>query len=219
VVVAVVLYALLPSVLVIGPKYSIPALEVVLLGAVISTNPHQLTDQSRVSRVAALGVVGVLILTSLAALGFLVHQLVNASVPGKTLLVAALQVWATNVIAFAALFWSLDRGGPVTRATVARAELPLADFRFSHDEDHDTVIEVAAGSSTVADWAPTFLDYLYVSTTNSRAFSPTDTMPLTSRAKMFMAVEATAALLTSLLVIAKAVGALKYPADVEMQPG
>ena len=209
VVVAVVLYALLPSVLVIGPKYVVPGFEVVLLAAVISTNPHRLTQQTRASRLTALGLVGVIIVTNLAALGFLVHELVNASVPGKTLLVAALQVWATNVIAFALLFWSLDRGGPVTRATVARADLPLADFRFSHDEDHDTVVEVADGSSTAADWAPTFVDYLYVSTTNSSAFSPTDTMPLTSRAKMFMAIEATAALLTSLLVIAKAVGTLK----------
>ena len=34
---------------------------------------------------------------------------------------------------------------------------------------------------------PTFIDYLYVSTTNSSAFSPTDTMPLSSRAKVLMA--------------------------------
>jgi hypothetical protein len=107
------------------------------------------------------------------------------------------------------LFWSLDRGGPVARGTLAREKLPLADFRFTHDEDDDTVVEVAAGSSKIADWAPTFVDYLYVSTTNSSAFSPTDTMPLTSRAKIFMGIEATAALLTSLLVIARAVGTLK----------
>jgi hypothetical protein len=113
------------------------------------------------------------------------------------------------VIAFALLFWSLDRGGPVARGTLAREDLPLADFRFTHDEDHEAVVEVAAGSSKVADWAPTFVDYLYVSTTNSSAFSPTDTMPLTSRAKIFMGIEATAALLTSLLVIARAVGTLK----------
>ncbi len=49
-------------------------------------------------------------------------------------------------------------------------------------------------------------DYLYVSLTNSSAFSPTDTMPLSVRAKALMGVEATAALLTSLLVIARAVG-------------
>ena len=28
-------------------------------------------------------------------------------------------------------------------------------------------------------WAPSFVDYLYVSLTNATAFSPTDTMPLT----------------------------------------
>ena len=53
------------------------------------------------------------------------------------------------------------------------------------------------------------IDYLYVSTTNSSAFSPTDTMPLSSRMKMLMAVQATAALITSLLVIARAVSALQ----------
>ena len=49
---------------------------------------------------------------------------------------------------------------------------------------------------------PVFVDYLYLSVTNSSAFSPTDTMPLTSRAKVLMGAQATAALLTSLLVIA-----------------
>ena len=48
------------------------------------------------------------------------------------------------------------------------------------------------------------MDYLYLSTTNSSAFSPTDTMPPTSRSKILMGVQATAALITSLLVIARA---------------
>jgi len=71
------------------------------------------------------------------------------------------------------------------------------------------VIEVSAGSSGKSDWIPTCIDYLYVSTTNSSAFSPTDTMPLSSRMKMLMAVQATAALITSLLVIACAVSVLQ----------
>ncbi len=33
---------------------------------------------------------------------------------------------------------------------------------------------------------PMFVDYLYVSITNSIAFSPTDTLPLTTRAKLLM---------------------------------
>ena len=123
-------------------------------------------------------------------------------------LLAALQVWATNVIAFALLYWELDRGGPVARVSLPREKIPLADFRFTQDETKDTVAEVAAGSSQKADWIPLFVDYLYLSTTNSSAFSPTDTMPLSTRAKMLMGVQATAALFTSLLVIARAVGSL-----------
>jgi hypothetical protein len=68
---------------------------------------------------------------------------------------AALQVWATNVIAFGLIYWELDRGGPVARTQKPREELPLEDFRFTQDETQDTVIEVAAGSSKKADWIPT----------------------------------------------------------------
>ena len=151
-----------------------------------------------------------MVLTNLVALCLLVHDLVSKkSEPGSSLLLAALQVWATNVIAFGLLYWQLDRGGPVARTQLARDELPLADFRFSQDENGDNVVEVSAGSSCESDWIPTFIDYLYVSTTNSSALSPTDTMPLTSRAKVLMGTQATAALLTSLLVIAKAVASLQ----------
>jgi len=40
------------------------------------------------------------------------------------------------------------------------------------------------------------------------SLSPTDTMPLTSRAKILMGIQATASLVTPLLVIARAIGAL-----------
>ncbi len=69
-------------------------------------------------------------------------------------------------------------------------------------------MEVSRTSSETSGWLPTFVDYLYLSVTNSSAFSPTDTMPLTNRVKVLMAIEATAALLTSLLVVARAAGAL-----------
>ena len=73
---------------------------------------------------------------------------------------------------------------------------------------HTRRTEVARGLSKTADWVPTLLDYLYLSITNSSAFSPTDTMPLSNRAKVLMGMKATAALLTSLIVVARAVGAL-----------
>jgi hypothetical protein len=210
IVVAVVLYALLPEQLLLGPRLLIPSLEIVLLAAVIASNPRRLNRQTRLSRTASLVLTGVVLISNLFALALLVHDLVaNNQSDAKALLLAALQVWATNVIAFGLLYWELDRGGPVSRSQRRRQDLPLADFRFTQDEDADTVVEVAAGSSEKSDWIPTLVDYLYLSTTNSSAFSPTDTMPLSSRAKVLMGVQATAALVTSLLVIARAVGALK----------
>ncbi len=112
------------------------------------------------------------------------------------------------MIVFGSAFWELDRGGPVARTRTKRERLPQADFRFTQDEDVDTAPEVDAGSSQRSDWVPSFIDYLYVSLTNSSAFSPTETMPLSARAKILMGVESTAALVTSVLVIAKGVGGL-----------
>jgi hypothetical protein len=127
-----------------------------------------------------------------------------------------LQIWLTNIIVFGLAYWELDRGSPVQRAKLSRPELLPADFRFSQDEDDDAIDEVAASSSARVDWAPVFVDYLYVSVTSSTAFSPTDTMPLSSRAKLLMSIQAISALIVSLLVIAKHVGGLK-PAAVLLE--
>ena len=43
-------------------------------------------------------------------------------------------------------------------------------------------------------WRPVFLDYLHLGFTNATAFSPTDVMPLTHRAKYTMLVQSTVAL-------------------------
>jgi hypothetical protein len=208
--VAIALYLLLPQQLLVAPRFVVPVLEFVLLVPLIAINPRRVTRQTRLSRVLSLGLVAVIAITNLGALVLLIHDLVAGTASsGAALLLGALQVWLTNVIAFGLAYWELDRGGPVKRTQAGRASLPLADFRFSQDENADTVEEVADGSSVKADWVPTLLDYLYVSVTNSTAFSPTDTMPLSSRAKVLMAVQSVAALLTSLLVIARAVSVLK----------
>jgi hypothetical protein len=47
----------------------------------------------------------------------------------------AMQLWVTNVIGFALLYWELDRGGPVARRLTRRDELADADWRFSQDEN------------------------------------------------------------------------------------
>ncbi len=208
VVVAALAYAVLPESLLVGPRLAIPAVELALLGALLVTNPRRLVRQTRWSRGMSIALACLVIATNLAALAMLVRTLTSAKPDGMPLLLAGMQVWVTNVIGFGLLFWELDRGGPVARHTVARDRMAPADWRYSQDENQDTVLEVAATSSVRSNWRPEFVDYLYVSLTNSSAFSPTDTMPLTARAKMLMGLEATAALLTSLLVVARAIGAL-----------
>jgi hypothetical protein len=208
VVVALVVYALLPETVLFTSRFVIPVVEVLLLVALVVTNPRRMTRQSRWSRTASMGLAVVVIVTNLISLGLLIHALTKSGTSGSSLLLAAMQVWVTNVMGFALLYWELDRGGPVTRRRARRDQLGDADWRFSQDENDDAVLEVSRTSSESSGWVPIFVDYLYLSITNSSAFSPTDTMPLTSRAKVLMAVQATAALLTSLLVVARAVGSL-----------
>jgi hypothetical protein len=206
VVVAAVLYATLPGTLLTGPRIVVPIIELALLVPLVAVNPYRMTRQDRRLRVLALVLCVVLIVANAVAFGLLLHALIETKkVNGNQLLLGALQVWTNNIIAFALMFWELDRGGPVTRRRTDRAALPSADFRFSQDEDADTVHEVSARSSEASDWRPGFVDYLYVSVTNSTAFSPTDTMPLSPRAKILMSAESIQALLMSILVIARGV--------------
>jgi len=210
VLVAIALYAALPNSLLLGPRFVIPGIETALLIPLIAINPKRLTRETRWSRIVSLALAFVLIVVNLIALGMLLHALTASHVTdGRQLLLAALQVWLTNIVAFGLVYWELDRGGAVARSDRSRTRMQRADFRFTQDEDDDTISEVAAGSSAVSDWVPTFIDYLYVSITNSTAFSPTDTMPLSHRAKAIMSVQGVAALITSLLVIARAVSILK----------
>lgn len=207
---AIALYSLLPNKLLFLPRFAIPALELLLFIPLVAANPRRMTRGNRELRRLAIALVLLITLSNAGAMVLLIRQLVagHDEDQAAALLLAAGQIWLTNVLVFALAYWELDRGGPVSRTQVARPRLPIADFRFPQDEDHDAAPEVAKRSSLKAGWAPGFVDYLYVSVTNSSAFSPTDTMPLSPRAKMLMAVESVSALVLSVLVISYGVGQL-----------
>jgi hypothetical protein len=116
---------------------------------------------------------------------------------GAHLLLKGATVWITNVILFGLWFWLLDRGGPARRL---EPDPPPPDFEFPQMENP----ELAAPG-----WRPHFVDYMYVSFTNSIAFSPTDTMPLSRWAKLLMLFEASLSALVILLVAARAVNIFK----------
>jgi len=208
-IIALTLYATLPSSFFPVFRYIVVGIGIVLLVPLIIVNPLRFNTQTPWSRPLSLGQALLLLLANQVALVQLVFQLVGAGKSeGPTLLLAALQVWVTNVIVFALVYWEMDRGGPVTRTRAKRDAIPRADFRFPQDEDHDAVEEVAIRSSMKSDWTPSFVDYLYFSGSNSMAFSPTDSMPLSHRAKGLMGIESFAGFIILALVIARAVSLL-----------
>ena len=206
---AMALYLLLPNPLLLGPRIAVLVIELVLFLPLVLANPKRMTRETKTLRLLSIGLILLIALVNAVTLVLLIDLLVSGDTGrGKLLLLSAGQVWITNMIVFALAFWELDRGGPVSRTRTPRADLPPADFRFPQDEDHDAIAEVAARSSARSDWSPAFVDYLYVSITNSSAFSPTDTMPLSHRAKMLMAIESVSAIVLSVLVIARGVSLL-----------
>ena len=209
VLVALVLYALLPSSFLPLVRYSVIGVCIALLIPVVLLNPVRFNKQTAWSRWASVAGTIVLAIANHVALVQLVIQLVQAkSDEDGNLLLAATQVWITHVIVYALVFWEMDRGGPVMRSTANREEFPDADIRFPQDEDHDTVTEVARGSSISSNWTPSFVDYAYFALTNTMAFSPPDAMALTPRAKILTGLQALGGYVILVLVIARSVSLL-----------
>jgi hypothetical protein len=212
VVIVVALQLLLVNDFSIGPRWLAPAVELLLLvplsfaTAWVQTKAKQATTQAhfhvlaysrRLVRRAALGLTMLITLLNFIALYFLIKALLGGhGGTAQTLLVDAVNVWCTNIIAFALWFWSIDRGGPASRGVSSQTQ---PDLLFP---------QMTITDERFKDWSPGFIDYLFVAFTNATAFSPTDTMPLSPRAKLLTMAEAAVSLLTLALVAARAVNIL-----------
>jgi uncharacterized membrane protein len=194
----VVLQVASPNALSFGPRWVWPAIALPLEIALLAANPAGLTRESRDVRKLAIALLALLVVANATTLGLLMHQLLSANDPlaGRTLLWSAVGVWIRNVIVFAVWYWEIDRGGPIARCSV---EHPPPDLLFP---------QMQAPAVSKMPWSPMFVDYLYVSLTNSTAFSPTDTLPLTHRTKWLMGVQSLVSLATIVVVGARAVNIL-----------
>ena len=174
-----------------------PAIEAVLLVVLLTGNPGSIAAHRRWLHPFAVGLVLVLVAAALWATSLLVYDLIKGlgvtNSPGELLASGAL-VWLGNNLSFAMLYWLIDGGGPIARS---RQASPV-DFAFTQQLSP----EIAPPG-----WRPVFLDYLHLGFTNSTAFSPTDVMPLTHRAKYTMIVQSTVALALFGLIVARAVNA------------
>ena len=196
--IAIVLLAVLPNRVANHPRWLIPGLAALLLVIVIIVNPIRVDARARRLRPIAFALLAVVSLGNAVSAGRLIVDLVNGSgIRPETLLLTGAAIWATNMIVFAVWYWEFDRGGPAARA---EARDPYPDFLFPQMSDPQFA---------PPGWEPNFVDYLYLSFTNATAFSPTDTMPLATWAKLTMLGQAAVSILTLALVIARAVNILR----------
>ena len=212
VILIVALQLLLVNRLTLGPRWLSPALELALLvplsvatawaqdQVVRATHEHHwhmIARRRRMIRLLAVLLTALVTLINLGSLVMLVDALLggHAGGNGRSLLLDALDIWTINIVAFALWYWNMDRGGPAARGITT---ICTADFIFP---------QMTMGSAE-DEWSPGFVDYVFLSFTNATAFSPTDTMPLTPRAKLLMMVQSGISLLTIALVAARAVNIL-----------
>ena len=172
--------------------------ELVLLVPLAWHRPRRHLEQLGLRRTAALTLLALVSLANALLVFAVVASLVRGTEKsGAQLLLKAGTAWTTNVVAFGLWYWAVDRGGPACRL---QRDPPPPDFQFPQMENP----ELAEPG-----WRPTLVDYLYVSFTDAIAFSPTDAMPLTRRAKLLMMFESAISTLTVLLVAARAVNIFK----------
>ncbi|HET6297832.1 MAG TPA: hypothetical protein VFG33_30910 [Kribbella sp.] len=189
-----------PAAVVPLPRWVLPALGAALLVPLVWMNPFHLRRDEPWLRWVEVALLAVLVgINALYLVGLIFFLTSGQANDGAVLVKAAVLIWTTNVVAFGVWFWEVDRGGPFARAPEHEHEEERPDLLFP---------QMTSDVPGWAGWLPGFTDYLYVAFTNATAFSPTDTMPLTARLKILMAIQSIIALLTVAVVAARAVNVL-----------
>ena len=154
-------------------------------------------EPGRLPRILSFTFITLLVVADAVSLVLLVRGVfVGSALQPSTLLLTGLALWLVNVAVFALLYWEMDGGGPETRAAGYAAHYP--DIVFPQHQTNQEELAPAA-------WKPSFYDYLYVSLTSSIAFSPTDAMPYTRKAKLVMAADNLLSFATLAVIVARAV--------------
>lgn len=193
---AVILQTLLPNQFVLHPRYLLPAIELLALVALVISHPERMSRRTRGIRIASQLLLGLVAANTAISVGLLVHRITNGGqIRAIELLLGGAEIWLTNAIVFGLWYWEYDRGGPASRA------LGLAD-------KPDLLFPQMTDPALAKDWEPIVLDYFFVAYTNSTAFSPTDTLPLSRWAKVLFMLQSAISLVTVALIAARAVNIL-----------
>ena len=198
VVAAVIMQFILPQTFSAEPRQIIAIISFLLVIALSFTTPKAAVFQSIGRRINVIVLVALLGMANIYSLYRVANQLLEGKISnGRDLVLTALNIFLTNIVVFALLYWEIDGGGPGKRKIAKNHE---RDFLFPQHNLTDFESKK---------WIPTFVDYFYVSSTNAMAFSPTDAMPLSRRIKMLMLTQSIVSLTTIALIISRAVNILR----------
>lgn len=166
-----------------------------MLGVTFSRGQRRWLRMERVITLGFSAIGGVVVVLNLAEI--IRAMLLGADgTSGLQLLSSGCAVWVNNVLVFSLLHWQLDAGGPEARAD---GQPDYCDWLFPQLESPKLVRP---------GWRPLFVDYFALGFTTATAFSPTDVLPLTPRAKILMMLESMISLVTIAVVASRAINVL-----------
>src|SRR6202023_3095728 len=189
-------YLALPKELIIGPTWLLPTVIAVLLAPTIVTHRME-----RHSFNHTLGIVnnGIITVALIGSVGLLVATLASHKQAPLRLLRSGAERWLTNVLVFSLWYWRLDGGGPNVRDKYP--EFGSRSFVFPQMQ----IEKDERGRFNVESWRPGFVDYLFISFTQSSTFGPTDAPLLARWAKLLTMVQIFISLSIVILLIARGV--------------
>jgi hypothetical protein len=190
------LQTVLPDRFAIHPRYLSSVILLVGLISLLVSHPGRMAQRSPRLRMLSQVLFGLMAATNVVSVALLVRHITSGHpLPARELLLGGAEIWLANVFVFALWYWEYDRGGPANRAN-------------GEDENPDLLFPQMTDEKLGRNWEPIFVDYLFVAYTNSTAFSPTDTMPLSRWAKVLFMVQSAMSFVTVGLILARAVNIL-----------
>ena len=193
------LYAALPEAVVVGPRWILPALIVVLIVPTIIT--HRVGRHS-LNQILGFTINTIITGAMIVSLVLLIAALPLKKEPPAALLASAAELWLTNVLVFALWYWRLDAGGPTARDL--RGCHTHGDFLFPQ-LTLDADLRAQLGQTN---WSLRFIDYLFIAFNTSTAFSPTDVPVLSRWAKLLCMVQSAISLTTLAVLVSRGINVL-----------
>lgn len=156
-----------------------------------------LLGQVRRLRYALLGSLALLTLELLSSVLFLVLSLASdTSRQAVGLIRDTITVALLNILVFSLWYWMIDAYPLQAHPATA----PPNDFLFP---------QYNLPAAKFAGWQAQYWDYLFLAFTTTTAFGPTDTLPLTHRAKMLMMLQALLSLIIIVVLAGRALSILR----------